>query len=98
VELIMATNARPIPSPAAREDAPRLSVHSPAASSRPWYRTEPWIVPTLGAFLPMVAGLALEIEMVRPLLLLSALLLLLGAGMLLRQGVFRSADTPGPRR
>ena len=75
---------------AAPTRAPRVRAESATAEEtpRPWYRREPWLAAMLAAFVPLTAA-AFAPDSARVMLIaLTALALLVGAVMLVRQGVF----------
>ena len=90
----MTTNVQPIASAAAREARSIAAPRATPSADRPWYRAEPWVVPTLAAFFPLIVGHWLPEATIRPMLALGGALMLLGIGMLLKQGLFRSAGDP----
>jgi len=62
---------------------------SQATATAPWYRRETWLAVTLSAFLPVLVGFLLPQSTHALLLALAALLLLVGAGLLVRRGPTR---------
>lgn len=72
--------------------SPAASPAAPATSSRPsdaWYRREPWLAVTLSAFVPVAVGFATPRSMHGPLLAVAAVLVVVGIGLLVRQGPTR---------
>ena len=72
----------------------------PAVSdtSRPWYRSEPWMAVALAAFAPLVAAVIAPDTAQYYLIGLSGVLLAVSIVMLLRQGVFRPHAGSGSHR
>ena len=101
----LATPTRPEPPPAPQvvsrpsEGEPRAepsrapeSRVAPAAAeeaSLPWYRSEPWIVALLVGFAPLLATFIAPDTAQYPLIGLSVVAMVIGAIMLLQQGVHR---------
>jgi hypothetical protein len=81
--------------PAVVQDAATATT-TRSATPWPWYRREPWVPVLLAAFAPIGAGFVLPQAFHLPLLGVSALLVVLSAAMLIRQGLFR--EHPGPER
>ena len=64
-------------------------------ASRPWYRREPWLVATVAAFAPLIGAVIAPESARYPLISLSVLALVVGAVMLIRQGLFRHDERSG---
>jgi hypothetical protein len=79
-------------------EAPQHETKTTSAPERampwPWYRREPWLSVAMAAFVPIGVGFALPEELHVLLLGMSALLVLLGVAMLIRQGPFREHPRP----
>jgi hypothetical protein len=67
----------------------RAEIAASDGTSRPWYRSEPWLAVMLAAFVPLVAAVVAPDAAQYPLIGLSVLALIVGAVMLIRHGVFR---------
>lgn len=71
------------PMPSYTATKPRKPVEAPA---KPWYQREPWLAVTVSAFVPVAVGFALPQSVHMPLLALAGLLVIVGLGLLVRQG------------
>jgi len=74
--------------------------HAPAdGTSRPWYRREPWLAVMLAAFVPLTAAIFAPDPARYALMGLTGLALIIGAVMLMRQGVFQPhlESEPSPK-
>ena len=68
----------------------------PAGATGPWYRREPWLAVMLSAFAPLAAAVFAPGSARVPLIGLTGLALIIGAVMLVRQGVFAPAPGSAP--
>jgi len=68
-------------------------------TSRPWYRREPWLAVMLAAFVPLTAAIFAPDPARYALMGLSGRALIIGAVMLMRQGVFQPhlESEPSPK-
>jgi hypothetical protein len=76
----------------------RAELAAPDATPWPWYRGEPWLAAMLAAFLPMIAAIFAPDSAKYPLIGLSALAVVVGTAMLIRQGAFQPHSRPASRR
>ena len=76
----------------------RVEPEATDATSKPWYRSEPWLLATIASIPPLVAAAFAPDTMKYPLIGLSVIALLVGAVMLIRQGVHRPHPDAGPHR
>ena len=87
-------NAEPERLPEARAE------RAPAdGTSRPWYRREPWLAVMLAGFVPLTAAIFAPDPARYALMGLTGLALIIGAAMLMRQGVFQPhpESEPSPK-
>ena len=68
----------------------RAELGATEATSRRWYRREPWLAVMLAAFVPLVAAAIAPDAARYPLIGLTGLAIVVGVAMLIRQGVFRT--------
>jgi hypothetical protein len=68
------------------------------APTQPWYRREPWLAVMLAAFVPLAAAVFVPDPARYPLIGLTGLALVVGAVMLVRQGIFGPPTGSGPSR
>jgi hypothetical protein len=78
-----------VQAPAARPSAPAASAASAADASRPWYRSEPWLLPMVAAYLVILVAFFTPEALHVPLTVASGLLIVGAFALLLRQGLFR---------
>ena len=76
-----------VQAPAARPSAPATVA---AAASRPWYRSEPWLVPMVTAYVVILVAFFTPEALHVPLTVVGGLLILGAFALVLRQGLFRS--------
>lgn len=69
-----------------------------AAASLPWYRSESWLAVMLAGFVPLLAAVIAPDAAQYPLIGLSGLLIVIGAVLMIRQGVFRPPTGSEPHR
>ena len=81
------SEGRPQAEPDTAQSIPRLAESE--ASSRPWYRSEPWLAVIILAFVPLAATFIAPDAAQYPLIWASVIALVAGTVMLIRQGVHR---------
>jgi len=75
-----------VQAPAARPSAPAAAA---ADASRPWYRSEPWLLPMGAAYLVILVAFFTPEVLHVPLTVAGGLLILGAFALVLRQGLFR---------
>jgi len=83
---------------ASRASQARAEAVPADGTSRPWYRREPWLAVMITAFAPLAAAIFAPDPARYVLIGLTGLALIVGAVMLIRQGVFHPHPDSGPSR
>ena len=91
----MSVHSRSIPNTATPNDIASNAITTslerpePPPAALPWYRSESWLAVMLAGFVPLVVAVVGPDAAQYPLIGLSGFLIVIGAVMLIRQGVFR---------